>query len=167
VVSEWEFGWSNIAFTTKKYYQAVGYWIFKNHKNSKFCLSHSLTTVARLETKRSSTQSPFYNTRINLLMRCAFWGSDKSAPSHYFHLPLGRSSSSSETISTYQILQSTLSLSSILYLDARVHNNKIERVSNSPYSPYKHTSKVVSKLQDFLVSSNLMKGLLIGVNGVT
>jgi len=54
-------------------------------------LTHSLTTVARLEIKQSSKQPPFYNTRINPLVRRAFWGSDESAssvPCHSFYAVL-------------------------------------------------------------------------------
>jgi len=63
----------------------------------------SLTTVTRLETKRSSARPPFNDKRINSLVGCAFWGSDKPAPSvpcHSFYIPLGCSSTSSKTIST-------------------------------------------------------------------
>jgi len=45
------------------------------------CLTHSLTTVARLGTKWSSAWPKFYDTRINSLVRCTFWGSDECAPS--------------------------------------------------------------------------------------
>ena len=54
---------SNIVFTTRKHFQAAGYWIL-NSKNSKFiCLMHSLTTVVRIKTKQSSTWPPFYTTQ--------------------------------------------------------------------------------------------------------
>ena len=98
---------SNIVFTTsgvENTFRQLNIYIF-NHKNSKFCLpyslTHSLITVARLETKQSSAQPPFYNTRINSLVGCAFWGSDECAsyvPCHSFFLPLGCSSSSRETM---------------------------------------------------------------------
>jgi len=44
-------------------------------------LAHSMITVASLETKLNSAWPPFYNTRINSLVGCAFWDSDKCAPS--------------------------------------------------------------------------------------
>jgi len=88
---------SNTVFTNRNTFR----WLdieFKNKcKNLKFCLSHlsthphiySLTTFARLETKQSSTRTPFYNKRINSLVGCIFWSSDEHAPPapcHTFYL---------------------------------------------------------------------------------
>ena len=66
-------------------------------------LPHSLTTVASLEPKRSSTRPPFYATITNSPVGCAFWGSDEcvlSVPCLFFYLQSGylSSSSSNETI---------------------------------------------------------------------
>jgi len=64
-------------------------------------LTHYLTIVASLEPKRSNKRSPFCATTTNLPVRCAFWDSNKcgaSAPHCSFYLPLGSSSSCSETI---------------------------------------------------------------------
>ena len=89
---------SNVALKTRKCLLAAGYRIFLNRQNSKFRLTHSLTTVTSLEPKRSSTQSPFYATTTNSLLGCAFWGSDECtpcAPCLFFYLQSGYLSSSS------------------------------------------------------------------------
>ena len=88
----------NIAFKTRKHFQMAGYWIFKR---SKFCFTACLT-FASLNVKWSIVQPQFYCTTINSPVRCAFWDSDKwgaSVPRCSFYLPLGSSSSCSETIS--------------------------------------------------------------------
>ena len=97
---------SNVVLKTRKHLLAAGYRIF--FKSSKLeisshSLTHSLTTVANLEPKRSSTQSPFYAATTNSLVGCAFWGSDDCAPCVpclFFYLQSGclSSSSSNETI---------------------------------------------------------------------
>ena len=51
--------------------------IIKNHQNSNFSLAASLTTVTRLEAKRSGTQPPFCITITNLPVECSFWGSNE------------------------------------------------------------------------------------------
>ena len=56
------------------------------------CLAASLTTVARVEAKRSSVWSPFYATITNSPVGYAFWGSGKcrsSAPCLFFYLQSG------------------------------------------------------------------------------
>ena len=85
------------ALKTRKHLPVTGY---KNLQNLKFHLTHSLThsfthslnrsltrslihsltTVARLEPKRSSARSPFYATTTNSPEGCAFWGSDECTP---------------------------------------------------------------------------------------
>ena len=95
---------NNISPPSMKYciysYKAhSGGWILirKNQKNleiSSTSLTYSLTTVAKLETKQSSTRSLFYDTKINSVVGCAFWGYDECAPfapCHSFYLPLSLS----------------------------------------------------------------------------
>ena len=70
------------ALNTTKCLQVAGYKFLKIVKTQILdSLSHSLTTVASLEPKRSSAQSPFYATITNSPVGCAFWGSDECVPS--------------------------------------------------------------------------------------
>ena len=71
------------ALNATKHLQVGGYRIFKNRQNLIFGLTASLTTVARLETKRSSARPPFYATITDSPMGCAFWGSDECRPSAF------------------------------------------------------------------------------------
>ena len=70
------------ALNTTKHLQVAGYKILKNCQNSNFCLTASLTTVASLEPKRSSAQSPFYTTITNSPVGCAFWVPTSVCPVH-------------------------------------------------------------------------------------
>ena len=95
---------SNVALKTRKHSLAAGYRIFLNRQTRNFVsLTHSLTTVASLEPKRSSAWSPFYATTTNSPVGCAFWGSDECAPCtpclfFYLQSVCLSSSSSNETI---------------------------------------------------------------------
>ena len=68
----------NIVLKTRKYFQAAGY----QCKNSKFvCLTYSLTTVSQGQRPNEAANGHHFDTRINSLVGCAFWGSDKPASS--------------------------------------------------------------------------------------
>ena len=74
---------SNVVLKARKCLLAAGYRNLKKLSKleiSSHCLTHSLTTVASLEPKRSSARSPFYTTTTNSPMGCAFWGSGKCTP---------------------------------------------------------------------------------------
>ena len=80
------------ALNATKHLQVAGYNFFNKHQNSNFSLTASLTTVARLQAKRSSAQPLFYATITNSPVGCAFWGFDEcrsSAPCLFFHLQSG------------------------------------------------------------------------------
>ena len=69
---------SNITYSFKTTKSLTGDRLqtFKNFSKLKIS-SHSLTTVASLEPKRSREWPPFYGTTTNSPVGCAFWGSDK------------------------------------------------------------------------------------------
>ena len=94
----------NVAFKNKKTFSDGWILNFIRIVNTgKFVqLPHCLTTFASLDAKENIVQPQFYSTTTNLLVRCAFWGSDESEASAlccFFYLPLGSSSSCSKTIS--------------------------------------------------------------------
>ena len=86
---------SSIAFTKRKHFQVAA-----KLEISFASLPHSLTDHShKARDQKSSTKPPFYDTRINSLVGCAFWSFDECAPSAPCHIPpLGCSSSSSKTI---------------------------------------------------------------------
>jgi len=85
---------SNIAFTTRKHFQAAKFCL-------PHCLTHSFTDQShKARDHRKQHTTTIYDTIINSLVGCAFWSSDECAPSAPCHIPpLGCSSSSSKTVS--------------------------------------------------------------------
>ena len=115
-----------VVLKTRKHFIVWLDFFFLNRKNS-----HCLTTFTSLDTKRRVIQLQFYGTTTNSPVRCFFWGSDKcGAVLHYsFHLPLGSSSSCSETLSfVVNFFKSTLSLSSV----SRCHHINFNAFSATP-----------------------------------
>jgi len=98
----------------------AGYWIFKNCKNSKFHLTVSLPDhlyKPRCQMKYRTATIVQHNNKLTSEMGSDKCGASASCCSFYF--PLASTlSSCSKTISMYYFFQSTLSSSTIIYVDA-------------------------------------------------